>query len=133
MIWLHSDDGAVTGSSKQLLLSIRDAVYEKLLLKWETTLDQIVGIKMTREEDGSFNLSQPGLTKKIIQSFLPDHCPVKTTMNLQKIPLSPNDEDEKVNGERYLSAIGSINYLSVATRLDVMYAVNYLARFSSDP
>lgn len=133
IIWLHSDDGGVTGSSTELLNEIAEKMKEKLLIKWEPNLDQIVGVKVTRKEDGSFYLSQPGLTKKIIQSFLPDERNVKTPMNLQKIPSSPNDEEQKVDTEKYLSAIGSLNYFSVATRPDITYTVNYLARFSADP
>lgn len=133
VIWLHSDDGAVTGTTETLLFDIRDKLEKKLLIKWETGLDQIVGIKVKREDDGSFSLSQPGLTKKIIKSFINDERAVKTPMNQQKIPGSPTNEDDKMDGEKYLSAIGSINYLSVATRPDMTYAVNYLARFSSNP
>ncbi|RXW18307.1 hypothetical protein EST38_g7548 [Candolleomyces aberdarensis] len=33
----------------------------------------------------------------------------------------------------YLSAVGSLNYLSTMTRLDISYAVGYLGRFSSNP
>lgn len=54
-------------------------------------------------------------------------------MNFQKNPTSPSDDEEKVDQEKYLSAIGSLNYLSVATRPDFTYTINYLARFSADP
>lgn len=106
---------------------------EKLLIKWETNLDQIVGVDVKRHVNGNFTLSQPGLTKKILKSFLPDEKSAKTPMNAQKIPTSPSDDEEKVDVDRYLSAIGSLNYLSVATRPDITYTVNYLAQFSSDP
>ncbi|KAJ2935841.1 hypothetical protein H1R20_g1255, partial [Candolleomyces eurysporus] len=33
----------------------------------------------------------------------------------------------------YLSAVGSLNYLSTMTRPDISYAVGYLGRFSSNP
>lgn len=39
-------------------------------------------------------------------------------MNFQKNPTSPSDDEEKVDQEKYLSAIGSLNYLSGATRPD---------------
>lgn len=133
IIWLHSDDAGVMGSSEALLEEIHEKLKSKLLVKWETNLDQIVGVTVKRFEDGSFSLSQPGLTKKLLKSFLPDSRQVKTPMNIQKIPVSPEEEEERVDSERYLSAIGTLNYLSVATRSDITYTVNYLARFSSDP
>lgn len=133
IIWLHSDDGGVTGSSEKILFEVAGKLKEKLLIKWEANLDQIVGVNVERDTDGNFTLSQPGLTKKILKSFLLDEKTVKTPMNPQKIPCSPIDDEEKVDVDRYLSAIGSLNYLSVATRPDITYTVNYLARFSSDP
>jgi hypothetical protein len=33
----------------------------------------------------------------------------------------------------YLSAVGSLNYLSTMTRPDIAYVVGYLGRFSSNP
>lgn len=133
IIWLHSDDGGVTASSERLLEEIHKALKQRLLIKWEKGLDQIVGVTVTRHDDGSFTLSQPGLTKKTLQSFLPDERQVKTPLNCQKIPTSPAEDEEKIDSKKYLSAIGSLNYLSVATRPDITYSVNYLARFSSDP
>lgn len=133
IIWLHSDDGGVTANSEDLLDEIHHALKTKLLIKWERSLDQIVGVTVCRHKDGSFTLSQPGLTKKILQLLLPDERQVKTPMNCQKLPMSPDDNEEKVDSEQYLSAIGSLNYLSVATRPDITYSVNYLAHLSSDP
>lgn len=133
IIWLHSDDAGVTGSSEELLDEIHARLKEKLLIKWEHNLDQIVGVKVERHDDGSFSLSQPGLTNKALKLFLPDDRRAKTPMNTQKIPCSPDEDEEKVDAERYLSVIGMLNYLSVATRSDITYTVNYLARYSSDP
>lgn len=133
IIWLHSDDAGVTGSSETLLNEIHSKLKEKLLIKWEPNLDQIVGVNVKRHDDGSFSLSQPGLTKKVIKSFISDTRTVKTPMNLQKIPTSPSIDEERIDAEKYLSAIGMLNYLAVATRPDITYTVNYLAHFASDP
>lgn len=62
IMWVHSDDGAVTGSSEALLDEIHSALEGKLLIKWEEKLDQIVGVEVTRDANGSFRLSQPVLT-----------------------------------------------------------------------
>lgn len=54
-------------------------------------------------------------------------------MNTQKTPTSPTDVKEKIHSNMYLSAIGSLNYLSVATRPAITYSVHYLEWFSADP
>ena len=43
------------------------------------------------------------------------------------------DEDEYADQQQYQSAIGSLMYLTVSTRLDIAYAVGNLAKFSSKP
>lgn len=116
--------------SEKILFELVDKLKEKLLIKWDDNLDQIVGVNVERDTNGNFMLSQPGLTKKILKSFLPDERTAKTPMNSQKIPCSPTEEEEKVDVERYLSAIGSLNYLSVATRPDITYTVNYYKSYS---
>lgn len=133
IIWLHNDNGGVTGSSEKILFKLAKKLEEKLLIKWEANLDQIVGVNVKRDDDRNFSLLQPGFTKKILKSFLPDERSVKTLMNAQKIPISPSEDEEKIDVDRYLSAIGSLNYLSVAKQPDITYTVSYLARFSSDP
>lgn len=133
IIWLHSSDAGVTGSSEDLLDEVHGKLESKLLIKWERNLDQIVGVTVKRHGDRSFSLSQPGLTKKAIQSFLPDARKAKTPMNLQKTVTSATDDEERVDPSKYLQAIRTLNYLSVATRPDITYTVNFLARFLSDP
>ncbi|GJT84799.1 hypothetical protein Tco_1066516 [Tanacetum coccineum] len=57
------------------------------------------------------------------------------SLNVDNDPFCPCEEDEDVLGQEvaYLSAIGALMYLVNYTRLDISFAVNLLARFSSSP
>lgn len=55
---------------------------------------------------------------------------VKTPLPTNVKLFSPSLEDSK-EIELYRAAIGMLNFLSVQTRPDISYAVNYLARFNS--
>ncbi|XP_074373721.1 secreted RxLR effector protein 161-like [Apium graveolens] len=60
----------------------------------------------------------------------------KFCLGLQKKnPFHPRKEDEDPLGPEvpFLSAIGALTYLANNTRPDIAFAVNLLARFSSDP
>jgi hypothetical protein len=46
---------------------------------------------------------------------------------------STRDERERMNRIPYASAIGSIMYAMVSTRLDVSYALSVTSRYQSDP
>lgn len=133
IVWVHVDDGAVTGSSVHLLREVADALIKDLKIRWSESLDCIIGIDVKREADGSFELSQPGLTQKILRDFLTAQGKSATPLNSSNLPTSPDDAEESTNKTRYLSAIGSLNYLAIATRPDLTYATNFLPRFSARP
>lgn len=133
VIWVHVDDGAVMGSSVGLLKEILDELVKELKIRWSDTLDHIIGIDVRRETDGSFTLSQPGLTAKVIRDFLTTSGKASTPMDHANVPMSAKDGEDLVDSSHYLAIIGSLNYLSVAIKPDLTYATNFLARFSSAP
>ncbi|XP_074323558.1 secreted RxLR effector protein 161-like [Apium graveolens] len=57
------------------------------------------------------------------------------SLKVKNDPFHPKKEDEDPIGPEvpYLSAIGALMYLANNTRPDIAFAVNLLARFSSDP
>ncbi|XP_074358006.1 secreted RxLR effector protein 161-like [Apium graveolens] len=60
---------------------------------------------------------------------------VVRSLEVEKDPLCPRKQDEETLGPEvpYLSSIGALMYLANNTRPDIAFAVNLLARFSSDP
>ena len=58
--------------------------------------------------------------------------PVATPVNVSTKLTKATDENP-IDQQKYQSAIGSLMYLSVSTRPNISYAVNNLARFSSNP
>ena len=77
---------------------------------------------------------QPAYTENLLkrlgmQNSKPTHTPVAVSSKLQ---LATN-QGEPVNQTEYQSAIGTLMYLVVSTRLDIAFAVNNLACFSSNP
>jgi hypothetical protein len=60
---------------------------------------------------------------------------VVRSLDVKKDPYRPRKNNEKVFGSEvpYLSAIGALMYLNNNTRLDIIFSVNVLARYSSDP
>ena len=69
------------------------------------------------------------LNKFGMQDSKPVSTPVDTSVKITKAV----DNDECVDQQLYQSAIESLLYLSVGTRLDITYAVSNLPRFSAMP
>ena len=60
---------------------------------------------------------------------------VVRSLDPQKDPFHHKEPDEDIIGPEvpYLNAIGGLMYLAQCTRPDIAFAVNLLARFSSEP
>jgi Reverse transcriptase (RNA-dependent DNA polymerase)/GAG-pre-integrase domain/Integrase core domain len=99
-----------------------------------------LGLQMEHLKDGIF-VHQSNYTEKILKRFYMDKAhPLKSPMvvrslNIKDDPFRPRESNEDVLGSKvpYLSAIGALMYLAVNTRPDIAFAVNLLARFSSEP
>ncbi|MBW0535802.1 hypothetical protein O181_075517 [Austropuccinia psidii MF-1] len=103
---------------------LKGELAKRLRLKWDDTLSSIVGIEV-QKEGSKFWMKQSGLINKLISSStnnFTEYEPLPSA-NLKSNAATQMDRD-------YLSKIGMILYLAQATQPDVMYAVNYLARFA---
>ncbi|MBW0535509.1 hypothetical protein O181_075224 [Austropuccinia psidii MF-1] len=125
ILWIHVDDGALTGSSKELLEKICDQLNENLQIKWDAEVSGLIGLSIDKF-DNRYKFSQSELIDKLTSlsksnitstSPLPSPCVLKSNAgtNMDK---------------EYLRRIGMLLYIAQASRPDISFAVNYLARFS---
>ncbi|KNZ54714.1 uncharacterized protein VP01_2875g4 [Puccinia sorghi] len=99
-----------------------DALESKLRTAWDD-----VAVCFDRCKD-------PFLTQKVLDSF------TSTKTLCQSVPLqdtnsltSPQPDEETINPNGYLSIVGSLNYLAVATHPDLSFAVGFLSQFAKSP
>jgi hypothetical protein len=131
VVWIHMDDGIVTGSSDALLKKLEAGLKGVLQIKWTEGLDSIVGLEIKRNVKG-FQLRQP----KLIDQILRDHWdgvftaknPLPTNLKLVTDP-----DGNTADSTNYLSVIGALSYVAVGTRPDIAYSVNLLVRFLAKP
>ncbi|MBW0567837.1 hypothetical protein O181_107552 [Austropuccinia psidii MF-1] len=126
ILWIHVDDGALTASSVNLINWISNQLNEYLKIKWDERIKGLVGIS-NNETDEGFKFSQHELIEKIInlspsniisKSPLPTNCQLESNFSCRNMD------------KPYLKRIGMLLYVAQASRPDIAYAVNYLARFS---
>ncbi|KAI7956932.1 hypothetical protein MJO28_004027 [Puccinia striiformis f. sp. tritici] len=132
-IWVHVDDGVVSGSNDAILRKLENELKDCLEIKWTAGVKTIVGVEVTRTANG-FLLRQKKLVDKILQEHW-DQVTIARTPLPSGYSATTVDESEgdRATSTDYLSIIGSMSYLAVGTRPDLAYAVNYLARFSACP
>jgi hypothetical protein len=101
-------------------------------LTQEGTFSEFLGIKMEKQQDGSIELTQKGLIKRILKATTLEDCNpnfVPATATLGSDPDGP----PKAEPWNYLSVVGMLLYLSTNTRPDIAFAVSQAARFSANP
>ena len=94
---------------------------------------KIVGIEITHSGD-SLTISQPLHIDSILRKYKMEEAnPVSTPLdpNIKLTPSKDGASPERSND--YASLIGSLQYLAVATRPDIAYAVNRLAACTANP
>ncbi|MBW0511478.1 hypothetical protein O181_051193 [Austropuccinia psidii MF-1] len=124
MMWVNVDDGVLTASSEEVLDSLKSNLQAMLQLKWDKGIHSIIGVEVTRD-GGRFSLHQPALIEKV--------CGLKPSniTALQPLPDMDLESNPATSIDcKYLSHIGMLLYLAQATIPDIMFLVNYLARFS---
>ena len=99
----------------------------------EGSFNEYLGIKYTTLEDGSIDMTQEGLIKKIIDATGMSDCNSNHTPTTKE-PLGTDEEGKHMSESwNYRSVVGMMLYLATNTRPDIAYAVSQVARFSHSP
>jgi len=93
---------------------------------------KIVGIEISQTST-SLTISQPLYVDSILKKFkMIDANPVSMPLD-PNIKLKPNDDGCKPNHSNdYTLLLGSLQYLAIAMRPDIAYAINWLAVYTTN-
>jgi hypothetical protein len=98
-------------------------------IKWSNNVNRLVGINFKR--DGKIiKLSQEKLAKQIVNDYKRPYFRHRTTLPDDTLEIHAG---KPIGSTEYRSIIGSMMYLASGTWPDISYAVNLLARFSTNP
>lgn len=89
MVWIHVDDGAVTGNNPTLLAEVEKELSRHIKIKWESELTSIVGMDIRCISPQHYVLSQSKLDEEILRdqehpsSPLSVNTPLSTSTRLE--------------------------------------------------
>jgi hypothetical protein len=131
LICLCVDDILLFGTDLEVIMETKEFFSKNFDTKDLGEADVILNIKLIKGEDG-ITLSQSHYVEKVLTRFGHMDCTSVST------PYDPSYKPCKNKGEfidqlKYSQIIGSLMYLSSATRLDISYAICRLTRYSSNP
>ncbi|MBW0495008.1 hypothetical protein O181_034723 [Austropuccinia psidii MF-1] len=134
-IWLfvHVDDIGIFGKE---LIHFKKAIEGEFQTKLLGQADLMLGIKIIHQPDAII-LTQSHYINSLLESYGMTNCkPVATPLipNVHFEAASELEKQEflslKIN---YRSAVGSLSYLSTATRPDLSYSISALSQFLENP
>lgn len=143
LLTLYVDDAALFGPDGEAIDSTIKSLQQSFDLTDEGNLKDYLGVRITRNPDGSALLSQPRMVERCLklvgmpaeasQDDVP-HTKIHETPAVCRPILSkdPNGQPRKQRWD-YRAAVGALNYLLSMSRPDLAYAVHQCARFGNDP
>ena len=137
---LYVDDILLIGNDIPMLQSVKTWLSVKFSMKDLGEAAFILGIKIYRDRSKRLiGLSQSTYIDKVLKRFNMEQSkrgllPMSHGTSLSK-DMSPKtqEEREKMNRIPFASAVGSIMYAMICTRLDVSYALSMCSRYQADP
>ncbi|MBW0579769.1 hypothetical protein O181_119484 [Austropuccinia psidii MF-1] len=132
-LYVHVDNIAIFGSDVQ---PFKDEISREFEIKDVGMADLMLGVKITHSDE-FISLDQQHFVESLLKLYGMDKCKPVCTPLPPQTHIGPASEDEldkfKNLNVSYRSAVGSINYLSTATRPDLSYAVSSLSQFLENP
>ena len=140
MVTIHVDDMAVATSNKLTMTSIFDDLRKIIDIVDMGEIHWFLGMAVTRDRQArTISLSQKGFIDTILKRFrMEDSYGVSTPLDPHVVlskSMSPTSDVEKqrMRPIPYLAGVGSLMYVSLATRPDITFATNKLSQFNSNP
>ncbi|SCV68075.1 BQ2448_196 [Microbotryum intermedium] len=133
-IALYVDDLIMASPNLSEIERILTGLEREYSIKHLGPAKYILGIQLKRKSNRSITISQEAYINDVLKRFDMIECNPTSTPMAPNLKLEPSlTEPTALEKTHYLQAIGSLLYASLGTQPDIIYAVTYLAHFSSCP
>lgn len=133
LVGVYVDDILAVSNDETWVTLLKQNLDKEFEIKDLGEAKYCLGIEI-KQEKGKISLSQGKYVDDLLKKFNMRGC------NPQNTPASPtsklkagNDAERRTTNPRYRELIGSLMYLSVATRPDIAHSVSVLSQFNEHP
>ena len=125
----------MASKSKAKLDEVKPSLAKKFDIKDLGKLHHFLGMKIVHDKTkGNVWVGQQAYTEILLKKFgMESAKPVATPVENSTKLVKATDSQECIDQQKYQSAVGSLLYLAMATRPDIMFAVSNVAKFSAHP
>ena len=127
----HVDDIVLAGKNDEEMLAVKQAIGQQFHIKDKGELHYFLGVKVVCDfKTGYVWIGQQSYIQTILRKYCMEDCKtIQTPVDSCTKLIKGGESDTYVDQRMYQSAVGSLLYLSLATRSDITYAVSNAARF----
>ena len=143
IVCVYVDDLIVAYSDEAILNEFKTKLSEQIKIKDVGTLKYCLGMHVEQDSDCSVTITQSGFVNDLLAraGFDDDLHPKKTAappskvLTIRDCPATDAEirEMKQAPFNTYRSIVGSLMYLTGATRPDIAFAVNQLSRYVANP
>ena len=133
IVTTYVDDLMIAADTEEDVVRVKEELKRRFKMKDLGQLHYLLGISVERTETGVV-LHQRQYIKDILKKFgLNDANPVQVPMDTNTKLVKDDGYSKEVDSSLYKSIVGSLLYISLATRPDIAFAVSQCAKFSQKP
>ena len=131
IIAIYVDDMLLFSNTSKSLSDFKRKFGERFQVKDLGKVKHCLGMEFRQEKD-FLEISQTAYIEEVLKKFgMQNSKPAVTPMDLGTKLKKVEESSEEDSSYPFREFIGSLMYLSVATRPDITYAVNYLSQFNN--
>ena len=135
IVAIYVDDIIVGAKTDDRIMQVKRDLCKRFKAKDMGELHHFLGMKIIQNQNtGEVWIGQPVYTQDVLEKFhMIDANPVSTPLDVSSKLMHASDDSDTVDVQLYQSAVGSLLYLSVATRPDIAFAVSNVAKYCAKP
>jgi hypothetical protein len=135
LLAIYIDDGLIIAEGREQINKILDELQKEFEIT-HNKVNLFLGLQIEQFPTGNIFVHQKAYARRVLQRFNMENA------NPVVIPTNPHDElgshihltgEDECTTAPFREAIGSLMYLSVATRPDTTFAVNRVSRYLEKP
>lgn len=134
LIAVYVDDIIVGCIDKSIVLNIKAKIAKEFNVDDKGELRYFLGMEIERDgPTGTIKLSQSQYIRDILEQYGMENCKTLSVPLEAGYQVSCDDSCEKVGTTEYQSLVGTLMYLAISTRPDILHSVSKMAQRNADP
>ena len=134
IIAVYVDDIILAGTTDVKIAEVKQSIADRFEVKDMGELKFFLGVQII-QQSGKIWMGQSTYAENVLKKFGMENAkPVATPADSNSKLVKAEELDSELHNQaEYQSAVGSLMYLSCATRPDITFAVSNVAKFSANP